>query len=74
MTASESVKEIMKKHGVSQELMAKRAGYKYQSNVTGILNRGASMRVDNLLKMINAMGCELIIRDRKDGDEWTVDE
>ena len=64
MTAKDVVKEIMGVRKWSQSKLAEEAGFKSQSNVTGILNRGTSLRVDNLVQMIEAMGCELVIRDK----------
>lgn len=74
MTAKDVVKEIMGVRKWSQSKLAEEAGFKSQSNVTGILNRGTSLRVDNLVQMIEAMGCELVIRDKTAGTEWAVSE
>lgn len=75
MTATEIVKELMSIRKWSQSKLAEETGFKRQSNITGILNRGSSMRVDNLQKMVEAMDCELIVR-AKDGSEreWKVNE
>lgn len=74
MTAKDIVKEIMSVRKWSQSKLAEEAGFKSQSNVTGILNRGSSLRVDNLVQMIEAMGCELVIRDKNAETEWLVTE
>lgn len=74
MTAKDIVKEIMGVRKWSQSKLAEEAGFKSQSNVTGILNRGSSLRVDNLVQMIEAMGCELVIRDKTAETEWLVNE
>ena len=75
MTATEIVKELMSIRKWSQSKLAEETGFKRQSNITGILNRGSSMRVDNLQKMVEAMGGELVVR-AKDGSEreWKVNE
>lgn len=65
MNAKDVVKEIMKYAGYSQEELAKKAGYASQSNITGILNRSSSMRVDNLVAMVEAMGFEVIVRNKQ---------
>ena len=62
MTAKEIIREIMAEKGYSQEKLAELAGMKRQSNVTGVLNRGTSMRVDVLEQMVSAMGYEIVIR------------
>lgn len=72
MTSKEIVKNIMSKNGMSQEKLAIECGMKRQSNVTGVLNRYSSMRVDILEKMINAMGYELVIRPIDGADEEYV--
>ena len=45
MDAKTAVREAMKVCGWSQEKLASECGMKSQSNVTGVLNRGSSMRV-----------------------------
>ena len=74
MDAKQAIRSCMKVCGWSQEKLAKECGMKRQSNVTGILARGASLRVDNLLKMANAMGFELVLRDKRGGSEFVIDE
>ncbi len=61
MDAKLAVKAIMAKTGTSQERLAMISGMKCQSNITGILNRGTSLRVDKLEQMINAMGYKLVL-------------
>lgn len=75
MNEKEIVKEVMAMRKWSQEDLAEKAGFKSQSNVTGLLNRGANgMRIDKLAKMLKVMGCEIIIRDTMgSGKEWKVD-
>ncbi len=63
MNEKEIVKIIMSEKGISQNQLAILANMKSQSNITGFLNRGNSIRVDTLNQMLSAMGCELIIRD-----------
>lgn len=61
MTAKDVVKTIMIDKSWSQSKLASEAGFESQSNVTGILNRGTSLRVDNLVKMVNAMGYKIVV-------------
>lgn len=61
MTARDIVKEIMGIKNLSQSKLADMAGFKSQSNVTGILNRGSSMRLDNFEQMLSAMGYKIIV-------------
>lgn len=61
MDAKAIIREIMKKENFSQEKLAQRSGMKRQSNVTGVLNRYASMRVDTLDAFVRAMGWKLVV-------------
>lgn len=74
MDAKEAVREAMKVCGWSQERLADECGMKSQSNVTGVLNRGSSMRVDILLQMVNSMGFELVLRDKRGKTEYVIDK
>ena len=61
MDAKKIVKELIMKTGTSQEKLAKASGMASQTNVTGILNRGTSLRVDKLDQLIAAMGYKIMI-------------
>lgn len=74
MNEADIVKALLKIKKMSQEDLAREAGYVSQSNITGILNRGTKgVRADNLCRMLKAMNCELVIRDRDSGTEFIVD-
>ena len=73
MDAKEAIRSAMKICGWSQEKLAAECGMKSQSNVTGVLNRGSSLRVDILLQMANAMGFELVLRDKRGNTEYVID-
>lgn len=62
MTAKDVIRAIMAEEGYSQRKLAEACGMKRQSNVTGVLNRYASLRVDILEQMVSAMGYEVVIR------------
>lgn len=64
MDAKQAIREIMDIRRWTQGKLASECGMKRQSNVTGVLNRGASMRVDILIQMVNAMGFEVVLRDK----------
>lgn len=75
MTGKDVVRKIMGDLGWSQAKLAEECGMTRQSNVTGVLNRGTSLRVDTLEQMISAMGYEIVIRRVSDGgDEMVVHE
>ena len=66
------VKALLKECKMTQTDLANQLRVK-QTNITGILNRNNSMRVDNLVEMVEAMGYEVIVRDKRDHSiEWKV--
>ena len=73
MDAKEAIREAMRVCGWSQQRLAEECGMKGQSNVTGVLNRGSSLRVDILLQMANSMGFELVLRDKRGKKEFVID-
>jgi transcriptional regulator with XRE-family HTH domain len=68
MKSSEIIKSIMKDVQWSQYRLAEEIGKK-QSNITGILNRASSMRVDSLVELAEAMGYEVVIRNKQNGKQ-----
>ena len=74
MTSKEIVKELLKVRKMSQYDLTKISRYKSQSSVSGVLNRGNSMRLDSLMAFLEPLGCELIIRDPVTGMEYKVEE
>lgn len=75
MTEKDVVRQVMQIRRWKQPQLAKEAGFKSQSNITGLLNNNKNgMRIDNLYKMLSAMGCEIIVRDKMgSGKEWIID-
>ena len=61
--------------GWKQPELARRSGFKSQSNITGLLNNNKNgIRMDNFFRMVSAMGFEIIIRDTMgSGKEFTID-
>ena len=75
MTEKDVVRKVMKLRGWSQPMLAKEAGFKSQSNITGLLNNNQNgIRMDNLFKMLDAMGFQIIVRDKMgSGKEFVID-
>ena len=75
MTEKDVVREVMELRGWKQPQLAKKSGFKSQSNITGLLNNNKNgIRMDNLFKMLNAMGCEIVVRDTMGTKkEWVID-
>lgn len=74
MKANEVVQKIMESDGITQKRLAEALGFTAPQYVSNMLYRKNGMRVDNLVKMLDAMGYEVIIR-KKIGksEEWKVD-
>ena len=75
MNEKEIVREVMGLRKWSQADLAREAGFKSQSNITGLLNNNKNgIRIDNLVKILNAMGCEVIVRDKMGSEkEWRIE-
>lgn len=72
MKSNEVVRAVMASDGMTQMNLAAKLGYKTQSGVGNALNRENGMRVDVFIKMMNAMGYDVVVRRGK--DEITVTE
>jgi nitrogen regulatory protein PII len=74
MTSKEIVINAMQQRGFNQTMLAEAAGLKRQTNVSEML-RSSSMRVDNFVKLLSAMGYEVIVKDKNPDNKikWTVD-
>ena len=72
MKSNEVVRAVMSADGITQMELAKKLGYKTQSGVGNALNRENGMRVDVFVKMMNAMGYDVVVRRGK--EEVTVTE
>ena len=74
MTAKEIVSEIMKKRGFTFAALAKKLNYPTASGVSERLRGKQDMRADTLVKFLEAMDCELVIRSKVGNKEtWVVD-
>ena len=63
MNASELVKAVMAEKGCSCATLAKKLGCSTPSFVSEKLRRENGMRTDWFVKMLNAMDCEIIVKD-----------
>lgn len=74
MNEKDTVRAAMAARGVNQTMLAEMAGLKRQSNVSEML-RGRSMRVDNLVLLLDALGFDLIVKDRNSSNRentWKI--
>ncbi len=72
MKSNEAVRAIMSAAGITQSTLADKMCYKTQSGVGNALSRENGMRVDVFVKMMNAMGYDVVVRRGK--DEMTITE
>ena len=74
MTDKELIKAVMRSKHISQKELARRANFKNPANVAGLLNSNKkSMRCDNLVRLLSAMDCEIIVVDIGTDEDWTLD-
>ena len=74
MTEKQVIRELMSIRGWSQQRLAEESGFKSYSNIGGMLNNNANgIRIDNVVRLIEAMGCELVVRDKMGSKkEWII--
>lgn len=72
MKASDIIKSVMGQRGLTQGDLTIKMNLKSQSAVSGSLNR--DMKISTLVKFLNCMDCELVVRDKASGTEHTITE
>ena len=75
MTEKDVVRKCLAVCGWSHPKLAAESGFKSQCKLTGLLNNNKNgIRMDNLFRMINAMGFEIVVRDKRNPDrEFVID-
>lgn len=69
------VKAIFRERNMSYMAMAEKLGYKHASAISNRLDDTRPITTDILLKILDELDCDLVIRSRtKDKTEWTVSE
>lgn len=69
------VKTIFRERNISYMSMAEKLGYKHASAISNRLDDTRPITTDILLKILDELDCDLIIRSRtKDKTEWIVDK
>lgn len=64
MNAGDLIKEVMHSKGFSMRTLATKLGYSTGSYVSERIRRVNGMRVDNFLEMLEAMDCDIIIKNK----------
>ena len=73
MNEKEIIKTAMAADGITQKELADALAWGSQQAVGNMLTRKNSMRLDNFVKMLNAMGYEVVVRKKLGvSDEWKV--
>lgn len=72
MKAKDIIKTVMTDRRITQGDITKLMDMKSQSAVSGALNR--DMKITTLNRFLSALDCELVIKDKKTGQEYTVEE
>ena len=72
MQANEGVKGLMSDKKITQGEITKMLGMKSQSGVSQALSR--DMKISMLIRFLDCMDCELVVRDKTSGTEHTITE
>ena len=73
MKAKDIIYKAMKTRKYTQSTLAEVAGFKRVSNVSEIL-RSQNMRIDNFVKLLNAMGYDVVVENNQEKWEVTLDD
>ena len=71
MTEKEIIRKAMSVRGFNQTILANKANLKRQSNVSEML-RSKNLRVDNLVRLLDAMEFDVVVKDRNGSDVWKI--
>ncbi len=71
MTEKEIIRKAMSVRGFNQTMLADKANLKRQSNVSEML-RSKNLRVDNLVRLLDAMGFDVVVKDRNGSNRENV--
>lgn len=71
MTISDFIRIKITERKTNQSELAAKAGFKNQSNVSMLL-KSKNMRTENLFALLDALDCELVLKDKITGAESTI--
>lgn len=71
-TAGQIAKEVLDAAPISQKKLAEKMGLKTQQAVFNLLKAKNGMRVDNFVKMMNALGYDVVVRNKVSDVETVV--
>lgn len=68
------IRDAMAADGITQKELADALGLVGQQSIGNMLNRKNSMRLDNFVKMLDAMGYAVVVRKKLgESEEWKVE-
>lgn len=68
------IRDAMAADGITQKELAEALGLVGQQSVGNMLSRKNSMRLDNFVKMLDAMGYAVVVRKKLgESEEWKVE-
>ena len=73
MKAVEIARKILEEVGISQKTLAKKIGAKSQQAVFNMFNAKQGMRIDNFIKIMNALGYDVQVKNRVTDETITVE-
>lgn len=67
------LKALINARGYTYKIVGEKIGGKTTQAISDRLNKRSSMSVDTLLKFLDILGCELVIRDKNEKkDVWVI--
>lgn len=74
MKNTDIISTAMSERSMSQSELAAKLGYARPSSINDMLRRKSGPRVDSFVKVMNALGYDVIVRDQFNSKcEWKVD-
>ena len=73
MKASVIIKEVWEASGISQSKLAKKIGAKSQQAVFNMFNAKQGMRIDNYIRIMDALGYDVQIKHRVTEETVTLE-
>lgn len=73
-TAGKAARDALDASPISQKKLAEKMGLKTQQAVFNILKAKNGMRIDNFVKMMSALGYDVVIRNRVSDEETLIVE
>ena len=76
MNDKQIVKAALTRTGTSQAVLSERLGYANKASIATMLSRPSDLRMNVLLRILDALGFEIVIRskNRVDKAEWVLSE